>query len=255
MSYKRRTALSDRDLWDQKAADWHLQVGEDGDANRRYNSDPVLWRLLGDVAGLDVLDAGCGSGYLARQLVRKSARVTAVDLSEAMAALARRLAAEQDLEMAVYAESCETLASVPDASQDRVVSNYVLQDLPDYRAALAATARVLRPGGRAVLVFLHPCFPLDAGERSPANGDVTYRWDWSYFDETELEDEPWNHFTTVFTSYHRPLSAYWQAFAELDLRVLDFDEPVVGPQAGLPPERLNYFRMRPNSVAFLLERV
>lgn len=255
MSYRRRTPLSDRELWDQKAEDWHLQVGDEGDANRRYNSDPVLWRFLGEVSGLDVLDAGCGTGYLARQLARKGARVTGVDLSPAMVDKARHLAADQGLSMTLHSESCETLSSVAEASQDRLVSNYVLQDLPDYRAALAACRRVLRPGGRAVLIFLHPCFPLAASEPSEAAEDVSYRWKWSYFDETELEDEPWNHFTTVFTSYHRPLSAYWQAFAELDLRVLDFDEPVVGPQAGLPPERLNYFRMRPNSVAFLLERV
>ncbi|WP_299392074.1 class I SAM-dependent methyltransferase [Pelagibius sp.] len=252
MPTKRKTALSDRELWDQKAEDWHRQVGDDGDLNRRLNSDPVLWRFLGSIGGLDVLDAGCGTGYLARQLARKGARVTGVDLSGEMIALARRLASAQGLGMTLMEDDCAGLSRIADASQDRVVSNYVLHDVADHRAALRSIARVLRPGGRAALVFLHPCFPLD--DVGSDSGEVTYRWSWSYFDEAAVEDPPWNHFTSVFTSYHRPLSAYWRAIAESGLRVVDFDEPVAPPDADLPAERLRYLRMRPNSVAFLLEK-
>lgn len=45
------------------------------------NSDPVLWDFLGDVRGGDVLDAGCGTGYLSRKLSAAGARVVGVDLS------------------------------------------------------------------------------------------------------------------------------------------------------------------------------
>ena len=55
-----REQRSAKQLLDQKAQEWHRQVGDDGDNNRRFNSDPVLWRFLGDVQNLDVLDAGCG---------------------------------------------------------------------------------------------------------------------------------------------------------------------------------------------------
>ena len=252
MARKRKTTLTDRELWDQKAEDWHIQVGDEGDLNRRLNSDPVLWRFIGDVAGRDVLDAGCGTGYLARHLVRRGARVTGVDLSGAMIALAQRLASEQNLEMTLMQDDCTSLARIEDASQDFVVSNYVLHDVPDHRAALVSVARVLRPGGRAAVVFLHPCFPLDGPGGDP--DAVTYRWSWSYFEEAALEDPPWAHFTSVFTSYHRPLSAYWRAFTESGLSVVDFEEPVVPAEAALPPERLRYLRMRPNSVAFLLAK-
>lgn len=126
MPTKRKTTLSDRELWDQKAEDWHRQVGDAGDLNRRLNSDPVLWRFLGSIGGLDVLDAGCGTGYLARQLARKGGRVTGVDFSGDMIALACRLASEQGLEMALMEDDCTGLSRIADASQDRVVSNYVL---------------------------------------------------------------------------------------------------------------------------------
>src|SRR5689334_17964362 len=80
-----------RDLWDRLADDWHIQVGTDGDRNRLLNSDPVLWRFAGDVGGLKVLDAGCGTGYLSNHLHDRGAVVTGVDISGRMIAIARRL--------------------------------------------------------------------------------------------------------------------------------------------------------------------
>jgi hypothetical protein len=53
-----------RKCWNLLAADWRVQVGADGDSNRRLNSDPVLWEFAGDVRGLSVLDAGCGTGCI-----------------------------------------------------------------------------------------------------------------------------------------------------------------------------------------------
>ena len=56
------------DFWNRVADDWQIQVGTAGDRNRLLNSDPVLWAFAGDVAGRKVLDAGCGTGYLSKQL-------------------------------------------------------------------------------------------------------------------------------------------------------------------------------------------
>src|SRR5262245_24425976 len=51
--------------------------------------EPELDRLLGDVAGLDVVDVGCGTGRHALRLAARGANVTAVDFSEGMLAQAR----------------------------------------------------------------------------------------------------------------------------------------------------------------------
>jgi 2-polyprenyl-3-methyl-5-hydroxy-6-metoxy-1,4-benzoquinol methylase len=71
-----------RDFWNRVAEDWRIQIGDDGDANRRLNSDPVLWAFAGEVRGLKVLDAGCGTGYLSNKLIERGALVTGIDFSE-----------------------------------------------------------------------------------------------------------------------------------------------------------------------------
>ena len=73
-----------RDLWNRVADDWRRQVGDEGDANRILNSDPVLWAFVGDVKGRTVLAAGCGTGYLSKKLQDRGARVTGMDFSERM---------------------------------------------------------------------------------------------------------------------------------------------------------------------------
>lgn len=208
-----------KNFWDRVAADWEVQVGDDGDRNRILNSDPVLWQFAGDVLGLAVLDAGCGTGYLSRKLKVRGARVVGVDFSEQMIEIARSKSPEIDYRV----DSCSDLRSVVEASMDLVVSNYVLMDTPDLVGTLHAFSRVLKPGGFAVLVFSHPCFP--AGQSSSEDGVVVYEWSFPYFEPRKCVDPPWAHFTSNFIWFHRPLSDYWKAFKAAGFVVEDFEEP------------------------------
>ena len=90
MKKQNASGITPLECWDQKAQEWDGWIGKEGDFNRRYNTDPVLWRFLGDVSGLAVLDAGCGTGYLCNKLAQKGARVTGVDFSPRMIEVAKR---------------------------------------------------------------------------------------------------------------------------------------------------------------------
>ena len=100
-----------RDFWDRVADDWELQGGDEGDSNRRLNSDPVLWKLAGEVRGMRVLDVGCGTGYLSRQLNDSGAHVTGVDLSARMIDIARRK--HPDITFHVDSSGMVTMTSYP----------------------------------------------------------------------------------------------------------------------------------------------
>lgn len=140
---------------------------------------------------------------------------------------------------------------------DLVISNYVLMDAPDLEGAAAAFHRVLKPGGRAVAVFSHPCFPQGRATATGAEGEVTYAWDFSYFDEQRCVDAPWGRFTEPFVWFHRPLSTYFRAFTRAGLEVTELEEPRIEPERYAlvaSPEQLQRARTRPYSVAFALRK-
>lgn len=241
-----------RDFWNRVASDWQTQVGDEGDANRRLNSDPVLWDFAGDVRGLDVLDAGCGTGYLSRKLAARGASVVGVDLAENMVRIARSQAPDLDFRV----DSVSTLSTLDDQRFDLVVANYVLMDAPDLPGTVQAFHRVLRPGGAAVVVFSHPCFPQGSRVEGPGDG-TAYTWDRPYFEPHRVVEPPWGHFTSDFIWFHRPLSDYWKAFTEAGFSVVRFEEPRISPDRYhlAPTEReLRSSRTRPYSVAFRLVR-
>jgi SAM-dependent methyltransferase len=242
-----------RDLWNRVADDWQIQVGEDGDGNRILNSDPVLWQFAGDVHGRTVLDAGCGTGYLSKKLRDRGARVTGIDFSERMIEIARAHNPAIDFRM----DSCAELRTLDDEYFDLVIANYVLMDTPDLHGTMHAFHRVLKPHEVAVLVFSHPCFPQAHATVSRNGDEITYRWDFSYFEPKKCIDPPWAHFTEDFIWFHRPLSDYWKAFKATGFVVVDFEEPRITADRyhlAKTERQLKDCQTRPTSVAFKVQK-
>ena len=96
----------------------------------------------------DVLDLGCGTGSLALLAVRQGHRVTAVDLSTEMV---RRARAKTDGRATVLVGDAADPPVRP-GTVDVVLARHLAWTLPDPPAALARWVRLLRPGGRLVLV-------------------------------------------------------------------------------------------------------
>ena len=100
---------------------------------------------------LDVLDVGCGTGFLALLLAEAGHRATGIDLAAPMLALAREKAAGLGLPARFQAADAEA-PPFPPGSFDLVVERHVLWTLPDPALALAAWHALLRPGGRVALI-------------------------------------------------------------------------------------------------------
>jgi SAM-dependent methyltransferase len=128
---------------------------------RRHIEAWTLDRLLGPVAGLAVLDVGCGDGWYARRLKDAGAvRVLGVDVSSAMVALAR--AAESDQPRGIpyiEADAAALPAFEGGGAFDLALGAYLLHYAasPDQLRAMAAgLAANLKPDGRLVALVENP---------------------------------------------------------------------------------------------------
>lgn len=101
--------------------------------------------------GATVVDIGCGAGMdllLAAQRTGPSGRAIGVDMTEAMRRRASQGAAMSGLAHVEVRDGDATRLPVDDRSVDVVISNGVLNLVPDKEGAIAEIARVLKPGGR-----------------------------------------------------------------------------------------------------------
>ena len=117
-------------------------------------------RALREVVGPRVLDEACGTGDFAIAIARHLARngggsVVGVDISEGMLEVMRRKVAEAGAAITVSAEIGDCCAlRYPDASFDTVTVAFGVRNFEDREKALAEVLRVLRPGGRFVMLEL-----------------------------------------------------------------------------------------------------
>ena len=102
--------------WTAHAIELDSGYDEDGDRNRKYNSDEPMMQLLGDVNGKRVLDLGSGNGYLCRKLARAGAIMTGVELSEGPLKIAISRENEDKLGITYHRGSIATMDFLADAS-------------------------------------------------------------------------------------------------------------------------------------------
>jgi SAM-dependent methyltransferase len=125
-------------------------------AEHRYGTE---WHIpaaasFGRARGLRVLEIGCGLGTDGAQFARAGADYTGVDLTDAAVELARKCFAVFGLKGDFRTADAEQL-DFADESFDLVYSHGVLHHTPDTARAVAEVHRVLRPGGRAVVMLYH----------------------------------------------------------------------------------------------------
>lgn len=138
---------------------WAATYDESGNPLTRLE-EPVLKRLLGPVAGLRLLDVGCGTGRHAVELARRGADVTGLDFSPGMLGRAIARAESEGVRAELLAHDVSKPLPFNDDAFDRVISCLVLEHVKNLDAFFAELGRVCRPGGFLVVTAMHPAMFL-----------------------------------------------------------------------------------------------
>ena len=173
---------------------------------------PAILSLAGDVAGLRVLDAGCGGGVHAAVLLERGAILTGIDSSVGLLNIAqRRLNGQARL----FVADLNKPLPFDDGAFDLVLSSLVMHYLPDWSLPLSEFNRLLSPGGRFVFSTHHPF--MDHQASGHENYFATYN-----FSETWRRGE--KDITMRF--WHRPLHAMFDALKSAGFRIDVISEPL-----------------------------
>jgi len=211
-----RPSLAD-DLadWNRNAASYSALAGTSDDTiAQQFHA--VLWESLGNVHARDILDVGCGHGWLSAALANAGANVIGIDgahelLDRARASYPHIPFIESDL-----------LQGLPplDRVFDRIIANMVVMDLPDIGPLFTAIGQLLKADGRFIFTLPHPCFFNHKSAQDAQTGQ-RYRRVTGY-----LQPEVWrianfgghNH-------YHRSLTYYVDQLRTNQLAVTRLYEP------------------------------
>lgn len=188
--------------------------GIDGDDARKNLLDQHILRLLGPVSDKQILDAGCGNGYMCRKLASMGAIVTGLEPSTSLFEYCTR---QEELKPCgiIYIQQDITQLDL-EPSFDAVVLINVLMDIPDYRLAMKNCIESIKSGGLLVFSILHPAFPGFQDEWDKT-GTVAIS---EYFNAVPLKQK-YGHLHT------RPIQDYLNNIIQLGCSI----EEVVEPQS------------------------
>ena len=110
----------------------------------------------------EVLDIGCGEGYVARQMARLARKVIGIDCSEGMIRIAREKERREPQGITYHVGDARNINFIPSSSQDIAVANFVTnyfkpQELSHFYMEMA---RYLKPVGQFIVSTVHPSFFL-----------------------------------------------------------------------------------------------
>ncbi len=147
-----------REEWDAAASAYAQAQATGRDFYRLELFGPAQIELCGEVGRRRVLDVGSGTGYFARELARRGALVTGIDISPGMSAYAEEQEAREPLGIRyVTGDAARLNEYIGNDGFDLVTSCLSLQDMPDIQKVLRGIHDALIAGGRLVASIAHPC--------------------------------------------------------------------------------------------------
>lgn len=193
-----------------KFAEEYATITEHKKIHTHYER-PATWSLLPKkLEGLSILDAGCGSGWYAEQLLNAKAKVTAIDASEKMVALTKKRVGNQAECLCVSLENIAT--RFQPNSFDIIIAPLVIHYIKDWFKLFKDFSNLLCPNGLFIFSTHQPhttfhMFNLE-----------------NYFDEQLITDH-WNQPKMTLQYYHHTLHTLSEALFEAHFVIERIVEP------------------------------
>jgi 2-polyprenyl-3-methyl-5-hydroxy-6-metoxy-1,4-benzoquinol methylase len=220
--------------WEANSQAFADLIDQKGTPHHQHILNPCVEKLIGDVEGKMLLDAGCGEGYLSRRYARKGAIVTGVDISNGLIEICRSLPVNN---VKYHVGDICDLDFIKDRTYDIVLCNLVLLNAPCLNEALEEFYRVLKPNGVLVFSVVHPSFNFygpgkwEMGEKdtdTKRRKGLFFRVD-RYFDEREYEHiwktRTGEYFPKPMSFFHRTLTTYIRAVIDSGFIISRIEEP------------------------------
>ncbi len=196
-----------------------------GDAYNDLVAIPAMQSLLGELDGLRVLDAGCGTGELACYCAESGAEVTGVDIAQQMVTEASRRAADKNLRVNFITGDFEDLPELKSGCFDVIILSVAIAGR--LSEIIAEANRLLRVGGSLCIAEVHPI--VNCGKSEFRDGKVGLFVS-DYFDRsirktTNPFGKPDGHDDVEFVWQNYTLADYFDALWKNDFVVERYLEP------------------------------
>jgi ubiquinone/menaquinone biosynthesis C-methylase UbiE len=185
---------------------------------------PNLLRLVEPKKGDVILDLACGQGYFTRELNIKGVKMTGVDISKELIAIAE----QESTGITYHVAPADKLTMIEDKSVDKVVIVLAIQNIQHVENVLNEVARILKTEGTFHITMNHPAFriPKQSSWGYDDTDGVQYRRVDQYIAESksEIEMHPGMKDSPKTISFHRPLQYYMKLLGKTGFAVDRFEE-------------------------------
>lgn len=208
-------------IWDSIAEEYNLFLQQGGDAYQLNINWPSLKKMLGDIRGKKVLDAGCGNGYYTSILNSEmGGQLIGIDGSKRIIELAKK----QYPNVPFKVHDLTNPLPYDDEAFDIVFSKMVIMDLPEIKSVIAEFHRVLKTNGTCLISIIHPTYPLYYWLKK--NGTQLHTGKYEEVSSYFLETFTWHTPGQIkVPAYTRPLKDYLNEFCKLNFHLSEIDEP------------------------------
>ncbi|MGH2493673.1 MAG: class I SAM-dependent methyltransferase [Ktedonobacteraceae bacterium] len=191
---------------------------------------PNVLALVGDVQGQSVCDLACGQGWIARELARRGAHVTGIDLAENLLTIARQHEMQSPLHIEYVPGDAQVARELAGSSFNGCICVMALMNMPDIPAVFSTVRRILKPGGWFVFAITHPCFQTPGAQWITTPEGKIARVVNAYFNEDVWTSTSPGGVRSRVGEHHRMLSTYLNTLVDAGLIFEQMVEPAANDE-------------------------